>query len=154
VTDHAHTDGHRVFSTDCFNRTWDLLDRAELTADETARMIDTAHASRYHWRMRDDVQPSHLAIGAWQLSRVYAAAGIPDAAVRYGLESLDLCRNGDLSAFLTGYAFEALGRAATLGGDPETAARYLAEARNVAANVENEHDQAMLLGDIEDAARG
>ncbi len=34
-----------------FNRVWDLLDSGDgRSADETAEMLDAAHASRYLWR--------------------------------------------------------------------------------------------------------
>ncbi len=147
----GRSESHRQFSAECFNSVWDLLDRSERTEDETELMIDTAHASRYHWRMRDDVEPRNMAISSWQLSRVYAAAGHPDPALRYAEESLDLCKSNGLSPFLTGYALEALTRAALLGGDSKAAGLTRAAATEAAMKVEDDEERVMLLKDIDDA---
>lgn len=151
MSEEGRLDSHRHFSAQCFNSVWDLLDQSERTEDETELMIDTAHASRYHWRMRDDVEPRNLAISSWQLSRVYSAAGRPNAALRYGQESLDVCTSNDLSPFLTGYALEALTRAALLSGDSEAASVTRAAAEDAAMRVQDAEEQTMLLKDIEDA---
>jgi hypothetical protein len=75
-----------------------------------------------------------------------------DMAVLYGQESLDLCAANDLSAFLTGYAFEALARGAALVGDVDTGERYIAAARDAAANVADDEERGMLLNDIDAVA--
>ena len=152
MSDYDYSEGHRVFSAQCFNRAWEMIDRSERSDDETAHMIDAAHASRYHWVMRGDAEPRNLAISAWQLSRVYAAAGLPDIAAIHAQESLDLCQRNDLSAFLTGYAFEALGRAAALDGNVEAAEAYVAAARDIALDVEDDDERSILLNDIDDIA--
>jgi len=152
MSDYDYSEGHRVFSAECFNRAWEMLDRPGRSADESAHMIDAAHASRYHWAMRDDVEPGNLAISAWQLSRVYAAAGTPGMAARYAQESLDLCQGNNLSAFLTGYAFEALGRAAALDGNAGAVETYLAAALDCALTIDDDDERSVLLGDIDDVA--
>lgn len=146
-------DGHRSFSAECFNRVWELIDRSERTDDETELMVDSAHASRFHWRMRDDVEPRNMAIASWQLSRVYAAAGRSEEALRYGQESLDICTTNSLSPFLSGYAFEALARAALLGGDDEAARGHLEAAKEAANRIADTEERGMLMDDIEGAAR-
>jgi len=143
---------HRAFSTSLFNQVWELLDREDRTDEESERMIDTAHASRYHWRMRDDAEPRNLAISAWQLSRVYAEAGLAEQAGRCGRESLELCTANGLGAFLTGYAHEALARAAVISGNPEEAERNLVMAGDLAAVVEDQEERAILLGDLDEVA--
>jgi hypothetical protein len=147
----GHGEGHRQFASLCFNTVWDLFEHVDRSEDETNQMIDAAHASRYHWRMRDDVEPRNMAISSWQLSRVYSAAGQADTASRYGQESLDICTSNGLSPFLTGYALEALTRAAHVGGDSEAARVTHTAARKYAMQVEDDKEQAMLLRDIDDA---
>jgi hypothetical protein len=65
-------------------------------------MSGDAHASRFHWRMSDDVEPRNMAIGIWQLSRVYSEAGRSDVVLRYGQGSPDICTTNSLSPFLSG----------------------------------------------------
>ena len=149
----ARTDGHRTFSAECFNRVWELIDRSDRSDDDTELMIDSAHASRFHWRMRDDVEPRNMAIASWQLSRVYTAAGRSEEALRYGQESLDICTTKSLSPFLSGYAFEALARAALLSGDDEAASRALEAAKEAATRIADTEERSMLMDDIEGAAR-
>lgn len=40
---------HRWFAVECNNRTWDLIEKADRTADETDAMLHAAHASCHHW---------------------------------------------------------------------------------------------------------
>ena len=40
---------HKKQAVGAFNATWDLIDKAERTVDETREMIHLAHASRFHW---------------------------------------------------------------------------------------------------------
>lgn len=46
--------GHRHFVAHCFNDTWELLDKVELSADDERRMVAAAFASGYHWMHRLD----------------------------------------------------------------------------------------------------
>jgi len=135
---------HRRFATECFNAAWDLLEKPDRTPEEVDEMLDLAHASRWHWTQTKDCTPQDLAIGAWQLSRVYAVAGRPDEALHHGQVSLRLCQDNDLSAFHEGYAYEALARAAS-GADR---ARYLADARDLASRVEDQEHREALLADL------
>lgn len=59
------TDGqdHKKLSADCFNRTWELLDKKERTKEDDGRMTSLAHASLAHWRMREDCTDRNLSIG-------------------------------------------------------------------------------------------
>jgi hypothetical protein len=145
-------EGHRVFAAECFNRSWALLDLPERSHAETAEMIDAAHASRFHWIHRSDVEPRNLAISAWQLSRVYAVAGDPARALDFGRESLDLCDRYELSPFLVGFAHEALARAFALDGDVEFARFHLTRAREEADRVGDPDDRALLVADLDEVA--
>jgi hypothetical protein len=143
---------HRRFATSCFNRTWDLLDRTERSDADEAEMIHMAHASRWHWGHVPDKTPSNLAVGAWQLSRVYAVAGRPDEAMRYGEESLQIATERHLGPFLVGYGHEAIARAASMSGDTATRDRHRREAAECAERIEHDNDRAMLLSDLQDLA--
>ena len=45
---------HRYFSADCFNATWDLMEKSDRTSDDDEMMRAMAHASLFHWLKRDD----------------------------------------------------------------------------------------------------
>ena len=40
---------HEFFSTHCFNKAWELIEKTDRTADEAEEMIQLAHASLWHW---------------------------------------------------------------------------------------------------------
>ena len=42
---------HKQFADDLFNQTWNLIDKQDRSPAETDRMINAAHASRYHWEI-------------------------------------------------------------------------------------------------------
>ena len=107
-----------------------------------------SHASLWHWTQREDGTASHLSIGYWQLSRVYALLGRAADAAHYGERCLECSR--EESPFFLGYAYEALARAAKVAGDAETLDRHLAEARRLCAQVTAPEDRAMLERDLEE----
>lgn len=81
---------HRRFSTECFNRAWELIEKPERTRDDDEAMVLRAMASLWHWTQRPDCTEQNLAIGHWQVSRVYALAGHGEAAMHHAQRSLAL----------------------------------------------------------------
>ena len=73
---------HTYFAQECFNLSWDLIEKRERKPEETDLMIHLAHASLYHWSRCADCTDQNLSIGYWQLSRVYALAGLGDSALK------------------------------------------------------------------------
>jgi tRNA A-37 threonylcarbamoyl transferase component Bud32 len=142
------TDGqdHKKLSADCFNRTWELLEKKERTAEENERMISLSHASLAHWRMREDCTDRNLSIGYWQLSRVYAVLGQGNNAERYG--GLCLRVSSQEPPFYLAYAHEALARAALLNERRELFDKHLAEAKTLAAKVTDAEEKKMLVDDL------
>ena len=143
-------DPHRHFSSHFFNAVWDLLEKPERTPEEAEKMISLSHASLAHWRERTDCRPRNLSVGYWQLSRVYAVAGQPENAWRYGRLCLDI--SGGEPPFYNGYAQEALARAALLMGDQPAFETHLADARRLAAAVTDEGERALLENDLRQLA--
>ncbi len=137
---------HKYFSANCFNKTWDLIDKPNRTPDEELAMLHTSMASLWHWSQREDVKPQNLSVGHWQVSRVYALLGQAENALRYGALSLRLAEG--LEPFYTGFAYEALARAEMVGGNKEKMNEYLEKARAWAEQVDDEEDKQVLMGDL------
>jgi len=144
---------HDLFSAQCFNAVWDLLDKPTRTPEENQRMEEMAHASLWHWMERDDRTDTNLSVGYWQVSRVYSALGLPDDARRYGELCLEVSAREGVGPFYLGYAHEALARADRLAGLHESADRHVAQARALAAAVADEEARALLLGDLDGLTR-
>jgi hypothetical protein len=139
---------HQYFSATCFNQAWDLIDKAERTANEDEAMLRLSLASTWHWTQRADCAPCNLSVGYWQTSRIYAMLGQADNARRYGMLSLDQCRHEGVLPFYLGYAYEALARAEMTAGDTVKMKEYLAQAHDAADRMMEEEEKKMLLDDL------
>lgn len=137
---------HRALAPEAFNHTWELLDRPDLTRTEEEEMLASAFAQRYHWYRVGD--PRNLAIADWQVSRVAAVLGYSDLALRFGERSLEVCREHGLDPFVTGFAHEAIARAAAEVDDVETFNEHLQAARALIAEITDDEDRETLEADI------
>jgi len=113
---------HKKFAVDCFNEAWDLLDKANRTAEEESRMIHLAHASRFHWG--EIGTPLEFARGDWQISRVYAVLGMGEASYRFAKTSLDHCLEQGIGDFDLAFAYEALARSCSILGIDDQYQQY------------------------------
>ena len=76
-----------------YNHTWDLYDLgSERAPAQTADMLDSAHASNWHWAQIGGLEQA--VVGEWMLSLVYAAAELGDEAVRHGQAAFTLLHSG------------------------------------------------------------
>ena len=78
---------HRKLGKTLFNHVWDLMEKKTRTAEEDAEMIRDAHASRFHWG--EVGTPRNLAVGEWQIARVYSLIGLPESALYHAKRSPD-----------------------------------------------------------------
>jgi len=138
---------HRYFSADCFNKTWDLIERADRTMEEDHQMLLSAFASLWHWTQRPDCTDMQRSVGCWQISRVYSLLSESVNAAEYGDQALRYGQH--LPPFYRAYAHEALARAAMVEGHPERAQYHLTEAFALAAQVDDVDERAALEKDLE-----
>ncbi len=141
---------HRFFAADCFNRVWELLDKAARTAEDNEEMIRLAIASHWHWTQRPDCTAENLSISYWQIARVYAVLGQADNSRRYAERCLAVSQEPEVAPFFAGYAYEALARAEYVAGDRDLVDRYVREARTLAGQVSDPEERTLLLDDLND----
>lgn len=137
---------HRKFAVECFNRTWDLLDKADRNHDEDIKMVHTAHASRYHWG--EIGTPLEFARGDWQISRVYAVLGDGSSALKYAEESLNHCLKNNIKDFDLAFAYEALARASALLLDEDGYQQYFNLAEGAASGIQEENNRTYFLSEL------
>jgi DNA-binding transcriptional MerR regulator len=137
----------RSLAAGLFNETWTLLERTDRTPADDDRMINAAHASRFHWG--NVGEPVNLAIGEWQISRVYAVLGRAEPSLYHANRSLELCRDHGIGDFSLAYAYEALARAHLVAGDRTEAARFTELAREAGETIAEEEDRELLTQDLE-----
>lgn len=140
---------HQYFAPNCFNQAWDLIEKAERTAEEDEQMIRLSLASAWHWTQRKDCTPQNMSVAYWQTSRIYAILGQADNARRYGRLSLDAAQGDDIPLFYLGFAYEALARAELVAGNREKMGEYLQQARRAVERVSDDDEKQILLADLD-----
>ena len=136
---------HRKIAKQCFNGTWDLLEKKNRTPEDDRQMLLLAHTSRYHWEVVGNA--SNLAVGEWQVSRVYADLKEPGLSLLFAKSSLDSCVKNKLSDLLLS-AYEGMARAYAIAHDNQQAREYIAKARKELESVKNKEDKAIFEDQI------
>jgi tetratricopeptide (TPR) repeat protein len=142
---------HRKVAAGSFNKAWDLLEKNSRNKEEDQLMLGLAHSSRYHWSLVGTQR--NQAVGDWQISRVYAALGQSELALRYAKSSLAACEKNGLGEIIPS-AYEAVARAYAVARDSKRADGYLSKARRLLDKVPiGKEDKGVYLGQIEDTQR-
>jgi DNA-binding transcriptional MerR regulator len=139
---------HRALAAGLFNRSWDLLEIEDRTARQDAELIDTAHASAWHWRQVGNA--ANEARGHWMLARVYSVLGHGPEAVyhaRCANEVLDVGGEG-IEDWDRPAAAEAMARALVANGDLAAAAEWKARAAELLQAVTDAEDRSVVEGDL------
>jgi hypothetical protein len=140
----AEKEFHRKTAATCFNRTWDLLEMKNRSRDDDQEMLYLAHASRYHWGLVG--APRNLAVGEWQVSRVYADLWEPGLALRFAKASLATCRKNDIADVIH-TANEAVARAYAVAKDYDKAREYLDRARQQLRKLKLDSEDRKIYSD-------
>jgi hypothetical protein len=143
-----HEPDHRQLGVDLFNHVWTLMEMDERTPEQDDEMIHAAHASRHHWAAVGT--GANLARGEWQISRVYVTLGRGEPALYHAGRCLAYCEASpdDIADWDIPYALEALSRAHLTAGNEEEAKSYAAQARELTAQIADEHDREHLEEDL------
>lgn len=137
----------RALGVALFNATWRLMERTDRSVSDDDAMLHMAHASRHHWTQVGTA--ANLARGEWLCSRVYAVLGRGEPAMHHANRVLDLCRDNGIADWDLGFAYEALARAAAVGGDMNGARMFTDQALAAAADIAEDDDRDLLLADLE-----
>lgn len=129
-----------------FNKTWEYLDKATLTDDEQAAMINTAHASLYHWMQIGT--PENKLVGEWQLSRVYSVLKMGERSLYHAKRSLHICQNEGIQGFNLAYAYEAMSRSSIVLNLVDDAKKYLSLAHEQVENINDKEERDLIDADL------
>jgi hypothetical protein len=129
---------HRWFAVEFNNQAWDLVEKANRSAEETQQMIHLAHASALHWQAVGTALNRQR--GENLLATVYAAADIPKAAVWHAERCLSLSVQNakEETPFDRATALGCAAKAHALAGDAAQADRLRTLAQAVAAALDDE----------------
>ena len=114
---------HRALGVELYNKTWELLE-ARAEDDE---LVDTAHASAFHWGRAAGATAANRARSHWLCSHVYAVVGRPEPALYHAERCLSvvLSEPDNMEEFDLPVAYEALGRAHAVAGNTDDARRFV-----------------------------
>jgi hypothetical protein len=139
---------NKYFSTECFNRAWDYIDKPRRSISDGDKMLQLSMASLWHWTQREDCTPTNLSVGYWQVSRAYALLRQPDQTRHYGQLCLDVSQQESVEPFYRGYAYEALARAERVADNEDEMEKYLIQAHQVATSITDPEGKKQLLKDL------
>ena len=140
---------HKYFSADCFNRTWDYIEKPDRTTDDDQAMLLLSMASLWHWTQRLDCTTGNLSVGYWQVSRVYCLLHHPEQARQFAKLCLKSSQGEGTLPFHLGYAYEALARAEWISDNPKKMNEYLDLARQACESIKDADTRKQLLADLE-----
>jgi tetratricopeptide (TPR) repeat protein len=127
---------HKWFAVEFNNRAWDLVEKHDRTAEETAEMIQAAHAAALHWQVVGT--PLNAQRAENLLATAYLKAGQAEAALVHAQRGLALGeQNGSAqSPFDRATTLAAAAKANNLAGNGAAALplimQALAEAETLA----------------------
>ena len=106
---------NRRFAVELFNRSWDLLEMPDRSADDDAEMLAAAFASAWHWRQVGTAE--NIALGDHQISKVASHVGQPALALHYARRALEAIEIGHFGNWQVAAAYEGMARACAAAGD-------------------------------------
>ena len=135
---------NRWFAVELNNRSWDLLEKPELTEAEADEVVHAAHASVYHWRQVGTV--ANHARALCLLANVYAALRRGGEAIRYARQCVELAEAhaGEIADWDLAFGYDCLARATAAAGDREAAAKVRQQARDYGDKIAEAEDKAVF----------
>lgn len=139
---------HRALGAGLFNRSWDLLAVEDRTPDQDDELIDTAHASAWHWRQVGNA--ANAARSHWMCARVYAVLGRGEPAVHHARRAADILASGGdgIEDWDAAAAAEGMARALAVAGDTGGAAVWKAKAMEALGGIAHPEDRAVIERDL------
>ncbi len=137
---------HRRFASALYNYTWNLMEQTDKSPEDVERMINSAHASLFHWTYIG--LPENLSKGEWLISRAYSIAGRTDSALFHGLRALKIAIDNDLRHLDKGFGYEALARVYSMKGRTRDMQENLDLGYEEARQVKSEEERNLLLQNL------
>lgn len=137
---------HKQFAVKLFNQTWDLIEQDERDQADDDRMINAAHASRYHWEIAGTGE--NIARGEWLISRVYALLHRTEPCLYHADRCLKVTLKNDLKDFDLAFAYEAMAKASNLAGDEMETAKYVTLAKDAGAKISGPDDRKYFFSEL------
>lgn len=129
-----------------FNRTWELIDKADRTETEELEMIHSAHASRLHWQTVG--APEQWAIGEWQCARVYCEVGFPESAIFHAQACLEIVETNEMPVWMHASVYEVLARSYWAAEDIDLAKLARGRALQLIPKIEDDAERKIIADQV------
>lgn len=140
------TDAQKSLAVQCFNQTWDLIDRGDRSAADDRRMLTLSMASRALW---DDIGGDEQWItGDWQVAHVAALTGHADLSLDFAACAYERAAGADVPLWLRASTCEGLARAHAAAGHPAERDAWVVKARELLEQVDDTEDRALIEGQL------
>jgi len=136
---------HRKTAKQSFNKTLDYLEKKNRTPDDDRQMLILAHTSRYHWGLVGNAR--NLAVGEWQISRVYADLKRAEPSLLFAKSSLESVMRNNLSDLLPS-VYEGMARAYAVARQSQLATDYITKARKQLESIRDKEDKKIYADQI------
>jgi len=137
---------HKKLAINLFNKTWDFMERNDLSEDDIYDMIHHAHASRYHWGIAGT--DLNKARGEWQIARVYALQNMGESSLFHAKKYLKMALENSYTAFDKAFGYEGVARAYKVLGDIELYKLNLELGFKASNDIESKDDKDYTIGEL------
>lgn len=141
-------EAHQAFANGLFNKTWELLEKTERTSEDDEMMINTSHASLYHWKKIG--KPINFQRGEWMVAHVYTILSKKESALYHAKICLDLTKKNDILDFDLAFGYECYSRALALNENKEESKKYFELAKKAGKKIVKKEDRDYFLQVLED----
>lgn len=139
---------HKWFGVECNNGTWDLIEKSGRSKAEDLRMVDMAHAAKYHWSQVPTATPENEVRANSLLSRVYSAIGDGDTAKSYAQLCIDGCTTHGIADWDLASVYGAMAYAHQAAGDQAGKSEWRTKANTACAAIKDEEDRKIVEEDL------
>ncbi len=139
-------EAERALAGQLFNRTWELIELADRTAEQDRMMLVTACAAYLHWDAIGTEE--NRAIADWQIAHVASLLGYGDLALAHATSALRRVNEAKLPGWLHASALEGMARAHAAAGNRAERDAYLHRATEATAQIADTTERDLISSQI------
>jgi hypothetical protein len=142
---------HRTVAAECYNHSWDLLDRTDRSQDEDFELLTSAFTSRYHWSFVGG--PEQWAVSDWMVSRAAAVIGEGSLSLAFAQRANDAVQEFDAPDWLVASTAEGLARAYAALGSEQDRDVWLNNAESLVEVIADEESRELIASQLASVPR-
>lgn len=142
-------DIHQELAVNLFNASWDILLKENRSREDEDMLLNTVHASLYHWRQIG--QDINILRGEWMICHVYTLLGHKDPALYHAKNVMRLMDKIKPVDWDLAYCYEAMARVHALLGDKQEFEKYYQLASDAGEKIMDAESRNQFNADMSDS---